>query len=186
MSQDTIAAFRLALLTDLPELRAFAISLCGDRERAADLVQETLLKAWGQRATFIEGSHMKPWLFRILRNTFYSQMRRAWREVLDSDGEYAAKLVSPPEQHSKLDFDDLNEALMQLPAEQREALILVFSAGLSYEDAAACCDCPIGTIRSRINRGRQKLAKLMEVSSPDDFGCALTNHLANRVFSGIS
>lgn len=158
------------LVNAIPNLRAFAISLCGNPERADDLVQETLIKAWSKLSSFAEGTNMIAWLYTILRNVFYSEYRKRRREVEDVDGRMASMQVSAPEQMAHLNFQDFRQALMQLPDDQREALVLVGGAGLSYEEAALVCDCAIGTIKSRVNRARTRLAHLMAIGSPNDLG----------------
>ena len=100
-----ISALKNALLAEIPSLRAFAISLSGSGDRADDLVQETLMKAWAAHASFAEGSNLRAWLFTIMRNTYFSQYRKARREVQDTDGEAAARLVSHPEQQGHLDVE---------------------------------------------------------------------------------
>ena len=111
-------------------LRAFAVSLCGDKERADDLVQETLFKAWNHLDSFKEGTNLKAWLFTILRNTYFSERRKRRREVEDADGTYAARLATQPAQHGHMDMQDFRAALVKLPDDQREALVLVGAAGL--------------------------------------------------------
>ncbi len=160
---------RAEMLKAIPSLRAFAISLCGNVDGADDLVQETLVKAWGNIGSFTEGSNMAAWLFTILRNVFYSQYRKRRREVDDPDGHYASKLASAPDQHSHMEFMDLKAALQKLPADQREALILVGASGLSYEDAASICGCAIGTMKSRVNRARGRLAELLSMAPGDAY-----------------
>lgn len=152
-------------MAQIGNLRAFAVSLCGDRERADDLVQETLFKAWNHLESFEEGTNLKAWLFTILRNTYFSERRRRKREVEDVDGSYAAKLSSSPEQHGHMDMRDFQEALSGLPDDQREALILVGAAGFSYEEAAEISDCAVGTIKSRVNRARRRLAETLQFDS---------------------
>ncbi|MGH6865902.1 MAG: sigma-70 family RNA polymerase sigma factor [Methyloceanibacter sp.] len=142
-------------------LRAFAVSLCGDKERADDLVQETLFKAWNHLDSFKEGTNLKAWLFTILRNTYFSERRKRKREVEDADGSYAARLASYPEQHGHMDMQDFREVLIRLPDDQREALILVGAAGFSYEEAAEISGCAVGTIKSRVNRARTRLADML-------------------------
>jgi RNA polymerase sigma-70 factor (ECF subfamily) len=154
----------------IPNLRAFAVSLCGDIERADDLVQETLLKAWNHLDSFQEGTNLRAWLFTILRNTYYSECRRGRREVEDRDGTKAAELAVHPNQQGHLDMQDFRRALNVLPVDQREALILVRAAGFSYEEAAAISSCAAGTIKSRVNRARAKLTELLSVSAARDFG----------------
>lgn len=147
----------------IPNLRAFAIALCGNRDRADDLVQEALVKAWGNLATFGEGTNMSAWLFTILRNVFYSEYRKLRREVADSDGAIAAKLATGPAQNDHMDFLDFHAALQKLPVEQREALILVGAAGFSYVEAAETCGCAVGTMKSRVSRARSGLAIALQL-----------------------
>jgi RNA polymerase sigma-70 factor (ECF subfamily) len=168
MSQS--ASLKEALLGQIPNLRAFAVSLSGDIERADDLVQETLLKAWNHLDSFQEGTNLRAWLFTILRNTYFSECRRRRREVEDRDGSKALDLAVHPEQPGHLDMEDFRDALAQLPADQREALILVGAAGFSYEEAAGISGCAVGTIKSRVNRARSKLAELLSVSAGCDYG----------------
>ena len=154
------------LVAAIPNMRAFAISLCGNRDRADDLVQEALVRAWNHLDSFEVGTNLKAWLFTILRNAYFSELRKTKREVADSDGLMAARVAVPAEQHAHLDLKDLSNALARLPADQREALILVGAEGFSYEDAASISGCAVGTVKSRVNRARAKLAELM--ASPDD------------------
>lgn len=149
------------LIANIPNLRGFAVSLCGNPTRADDLVQETLTKAWANFHSFQEGTNLRAWLFTILRNEFYSQMRKAVREVEDGEGNYAATLVSPPEQDGHIEFEDMKSALLELPDDQREAIILVGASGLSYEEAAEICGTAVGTIKSRVSRARSRLVELM-------------------------
>jgi len=145
----------------MASLRAFAVSLCGDKERADDLVQETLFKAWNHLDSFREGTNLKAWLFTILRNTYFSERRKRKREVEDADGSYAANLATPPEQHGHMDMQDFLGALSRLPDDQREALVLIGAAGFSYEEAAEISNCAVGTIKSRVNRARNRLGELL-------------------------
>lgn len=155
------SSFKTALLAEIPPLRAFAISLSGNADQADDLVQETLMKAWANSGSFTEGTSLRAWVFTIMRNTFYSIYRKRRREVQDVDGEAAATMISEPEQHGHLDLADLRAALARLPADQREALILIGASGFSYEETAQICDCAIGTVKSRVNRARQRLIQLL-------------------------
>jgi RNA polymerase sigma-70 factor, ECF subfamily len=161
---------RAAMLAAVPSLRAFAISLCGNVDRADDLVQEALLRAWGNLDSFEPGTNMSAWLFTILRNVFRSEYRKRRREVEDADGSYAKSLTSLPGQTSHLEMDEFRKALDVLPSEQRESLILVGASGFSYEEAAQICGCAVGTIKSRVNRARRRLAELLSIESADDFG----------------
>jgi len=161
---------RQELLQTLPTLRAFAISLIGDVERADDLVQETVLKAWSNFDSFKEGTNLRAWLFTILRNEFYSQMRKKRREVEDVDGAMSNSLAESPRQQAHLELQDFRAALAELPDEQREALVLVGASGLSYEEAAEICDCAVGTIKSRVSRARDRLADILHLGDADEFG----------------
>jgi RNA polymerase sigma-70 factor, ECF subfamily len=161
---------RDAVLAAVPSLRAFAISLCGNVDRADDLVQETMLRALANIHSFQPGTNMSAWLFTILRNLFRSEYRKRRREVEDADGSYADSLKSQPEQAGRVEFEEFRTALAKLPADQREALILVGASGFSYEEAAEICGCAVGTIKSRVNRARGRLADLLSIESADDFG----------------
>jgi len=161
---------RQALLAAVPNLRAFGISLCGDADRADDLVQDTLVRALAHLDRFERGTNLNAWLFTILRNLFHSEYRKRRREVEDVDGTYASRLTTLPDQHAHLDFEDLRAALAKLPHDQREALILVGASGFSYEEAANICGCAIGTIKSRVNRARSRLAELLTVEETADLG----------------
>jgi RNA polymerase sigma-70 factor, ECF subfamily len=145
------------ILKAIPHLRAFAISLTGDFDRADDLVQEAIVRGLGNLDKFQPGTSMQAWLFTILR------------EVEDPDGAYAAKLTTLPAQDGQLDLRDLRTALVKLPVEQREAVLLV-AGGISYEEAARICGVAIGTIKSRVNRARHGLAQLLGVIDPEDIG----------------
>jgi RNA polymerase sigma-70 factor (ECF subfamily) len=159
-----------AMLGAVPSLRAFAISLSGNIDRADDLVQETLLRAIANIDSFQPGTNMSAWMFTILRNLFRSEYRKRRREVEDTDGSYADSLKSQPEQASRLEFQEFRTALAKLPPDQREALILVGASGFSYEEAAHICGCAVGTIKSRVNRARTRLADLLSIEGSEDFG----------------
>src|ERR1700722_19454820 len=158
------------LLAALPSLRAFAISLCGRTSRADDLVQETLVKAWANLASFRPGSNMIAWLYTILRNEYYSEFRKRRYEVGDEDGRHAARMAARPTQEGHMQFLDFRAALDRLAPDHREALILVGASGMSYEDAAAMCGCAVGTMKSRVNRARTRLAELLAVRSDNHSG----------------
>jgi RNA polymerase sigma factor, sigma-70 family len=157
------------LLKAIPSLRAFAMSLTGNPDRADDLVQEALIRAWANLGSFTEGTNMVAWLYTILRNAFYSEYRKRSREVEDVDGRAAAAQAMPPSQLDHMNMCDFRAALMTLPADQREALVLVGAAGMSYEEAAEICGCALGTIKSRINRARTRLAQILAVETGSDF-----------------
>jgi len=159
---DDDAQFKHDLLDLIPFLRAFARSLCGNQETADDLAQETLVKAWQARDMFAPGTNLKAWLFTILRNQFYSDRRRAWRQApWDQD---AAERIpgSAGEQAWAAELSDTTRALSCLSDEQREALILVGAGGFSYEDAAQICNCAVGTVKSRVARARKSLIAILE------------------------
>jgi RNA polymerase sigma-70 factor, ECF subfamily len=164
-------AIRDAILAAVPSLRAFAISLSGQVDRADDLVQDTLLRALSNIDRFERGTNLNAWLFTILRNLFHSEYRKRRREVEDPDGAYAGRLKVQPEQGSRLDFEDFRAALDRLPHDQREALLLVGASGISYEEeAATICGCAVGTIKSRVNRARSRLAAILTVEDVEDLG----------------
>lgn len=158
------------MLAQIPRLRAFAVSLCGNFERADDLVQETLLKAWQHLEKFEEGTNLRAWLFTILRNTYFSELRKKRREVEDVDGKKTAALSVAPAQQGHLDMQDFRMALRLLPADQREALVLVGAVGMSYEEAAEVAQCAVGTIKSRVSRARNKLTEMLGMTDADVFG----------------
>jgi RNA polymerase sigma-70 factor (ECF subfamily) len=163
---------RASLLKAIPHLRAFAISLTGKVDQADDLVQEAIMRGLNKLDSFTPGTDLQAWLFTILRNHFYTSLRKRRREVEDPDGVMASMLSAPPEQHGHLDLDDLRVALGRLSVEQREVLLLIGAEGMSYEEAAAICEVNIGTIKSRMNRARTRLAELLDVADADN--------LANR------
>jgi len=153
--------FKDQLAQVIPHLRAFGRSLSGSRDLADDLVQETLLKAWAARKRFQAGTNMRAWTFIILRNLFLSQMRRA-RFKGEWDDVTASKiLAAPASQDRHVELGDMQRALMHLPQPQREALILVGAGGFAYEEAAEICGCAVGTIKSRVARGRVALEALL-------------------------
>jgi RNA polymerase sigma-70 factor, ECF subfamily len=154
-----------AMLAAVPRLRAFAMSLSGKADRADDLVQETLLRAIANINSFEPGTNMSGWLFTILRNLFRSEYRKRRREVEDATGSYTDSLKSPPEQHGRLKFREIFGALAKLRVEEREAILLVGASGFSYQETAAICKTAVGTIKSRVNRARRKLAELLVIDA---------------------
>jgi RNA polymerase sigma-70 factor, ECF subfamily len=170
--------FKHDLIKTIPILRAFGLSLTGKGDRADDLVQETLVKAWAHQDSFQTGTNLKAWLFTILRNEFYTTIRKRKREVEDVDGKIAGAVGTLPEQHARLDMTDMQAALQQLPFDQREALLLVSASEMSYEEAAAVCKVAVGTIKSRVNRARTKLAEILDVSNASDFSANAAMHAA--------
>ena len=164
------ADFTDGLMKALPSLRAFAISLSGRAERADDLVQDTLMRAWANAESFQPGTNLNAWLFTILRNLFHSEYRKRRREVQDEDGVYASRLSVQASQDAHLDVQDFRLALEMLPPDQREALLLVGASGFSYEEAADICQCAVGTIKSRVNRARTKLSELLSMDNTEELG----------------
>ncbi len=154
--------FKTELLKLIPFLRAFARSLCGNRDFADDLAQDTLAKAWQAQNSFVPGSNLKAWLFTILRNQFYSDRRRSWRQV--AWNEDAADLIPAigGDQDAASELSDTVRAMWQLSPEQREALILVGAGGFSYEEAAKISGCAVGTVKSRVARARRAVIALLD------------------------
>ncbi|MGH1592309.1 sigma-70 family RNA polymerase sigma factor (plasmid) [Methylobacterium phyllosphaerae] len=158
-------AFRQGLIEALPGLRAFAMSLIPNATRADDLVQETLLKAWAKQAQFVSGTNLKAWLCTILRNQFYTEIRKRRREVEDVDDAMAAQMVAPAAQEHGSDLRTVWQHIGRLPALQREALLLVGAQGLTYEAAAEVMGCEVGTAKSRVSRARALLAEKLGLMS---------------------
>jgi RNA polymerase sigma-70 factor (ECF subfamily) len=158
------------MIAEIPNLRAFAASLSGSRQLADDLVQDTLLKAWTHANSFTEGTNMRAWLFTILRNGFFSILRKRGREIQDSSGMHAERLGVAPAQDGVVDLADFRKALAKLSAEQREVLIMVGVSGLSYEEAAQICGVAVGTVKSRVNRARVRLADLLGITDVSEIG----------------
>lgn len=157
--RDKPTPFERDLVALMPALRRFSYSLCRDSALAADMAQQALMKAWRSQENFKAGTNLQAWIFTILRNEFFSHRRRAWREA-HWDAGVAEQIPAPPnEQEWTLNLSDANRALGTLPQHQREALILVGAGGFSYEDAAKLSGTRVGTIKSRVTRGRIGLSK---------------------------
>lgn len=157
------ADWREAVIARIPALRAFAWSLARNPADADDLVQETLTKAWTYRDKFQAGTNLRAWLFTILRNTWYSAAAKRSREVADEEGRHAAGVATEGSQEWAVELTALRQALDDLPPEHREAIVLVGAAGLSYEEAAEIAGCALGTIKSRVNRARNRLAERLHM-----------------------
>ncbi len=154
--------FKKELTDVIPHLRAFARGLCGRPDVADDLVQEALMKAWAAQERFQPGTSMRAWTFVILRNAYLTDMRRN-RFRADYDETVAERiLTAPASQEGPLHLSDMHRALLTLPPERREALLLVGAGGFSYEEAAQICDCAVGTIKSRVGRARAALTSMLE------------------------
>lgn len=163
-------SMRTEMIRAIPSLRAFAALLCGRHDRADDLVQDTLLRAWEKRALFKAGTNLQAWLFTILRNQFFSDCRARRHRTMDWDESLLERLATFPEQHGRMDFPDFQRALLRLAPEQREALILIGASDVSYQQASEVCGCAVGTIESPVNRGRAQSAGLLFVTSAAEFG----------------
>lgn len=155
------------LVSHLPAMRAFATSLTRNSAAADDLVQDAVVKAWGNFDKFQPGTNLRAWLFTILRNTYYSLYRKRRREVEDPDGKMAGKLSEKPAHDGHLAMADFRVAFAKLTDEQREVLILIGAEGFSYEQAAEMCGVAVGTVKSRTNRARKRLAELMQIDDGD-------------------
>ena len=153
--------FKALLAGVIPHLRAYGRSLSGNPDLADDLTQDTMVKAWASRDRFERGTSIKAWTFVILRNTFLSQMRRNKFHGEYDEVTVERTLSTPASQEESGEMADLQRALMELPQDQREALILVGAGGLSYEEAANICDCALGTMKSRVSRARAALEEIM-------------------------
>ena len=165
-------AFKRELVKLIPHLRAFARTLAGDPASADDLAQDAMMKAWDARSSFQMGTNMKAWTFMILRNQFYSEKRRSWRQS-QLDQEAAERtLVAVDDPEAPVALDELRQALKTLPEEQREALILVGAGGFAYEEAAEICGCAVGTVKSRVSRARKALHSILEDGSYERDGSA--------------
>ncbi|WP_380872377.1 DNA-directed RNA polymerase sigma-70 factor [Sphingomonas sp. DBB INV C78] len=168
----TDGEFKADLTSVIPDLRAFARSMSGDRALADDLVQDTLLKAWAARRSYESRRQFKSWIFTILRNSFLSQMRR--KRFVGEWNDLAAEiaLARPASQERVIELQDVYRALQQLPATQREAIVLIGAGGLSYEEAAEVINVCLGTVKSRLTRARKALEEILasgRFSSPRSF-----------------
>ncbi len=149
-----------AILAELPRLRRYARAMLGDRAAADDLVQDTLERAWSRNAQWRPGSDLRAWLFGIMHNLRVDQLRRPLLATHSLD-EAAEDVPTRPTQTDTLEVMDLEFALLQLPEEQREVLLLVALEDLSYAEVAAALAIPLGTVMSRLSRGRERLRQIM-------------------------
>lgn len=154
--------FKRELTEVIPHLRAFARGLCGRPDMADDLVQEALMKAWAAQERFEPGTSMRAWTFVILRNAYLTDMRRNRFRGEYDEGVAERTLTAPAGQEEPLHLSDMHRALLTLPPERREALLLVGAGGFSYEEAAEICGCAVGTIKSRVGRARATLSAMLE------------------------
>jgi len=149
--------FHTLLPEQTPCLRRRALKLTTNAHRAEDLVQTTLMKAWASRDKYTPETNLRAWLFTILRNTLFSDIRKHRREVQDVDGIHALRQIEEPRQEASLALKELLGALTQLPDGQRRAIWLMGAYGYSQLEAADACKCTVGTIKSRVSRGRTTL-----------------------------
>ena len=168
MTRSETADPRDALVQHLPSLRAFATSLTRNRSSADDLVQDTIVKAWTNFEKFTHGTNLQAWLFTILRNTYYSSLRKGRREVADPEGIHAQGLFVNPDHDGRLAYRDFQRAFDQLSDEHREVLTLVGASGFSCEEAAKMMGVAVGTVKSRASRARKRLADLMGLKDGED------------------
>ncbi len=159
--------FKNELVALMPRLRGYAMALTGSASEADDLVQDALVRAWRFRDSFQEGSNLKAWVCKILRNTFYTNAVSRRNTVQDVEGKFAAKLSSEPDQEWRLQYSELMSALEELTKDARDALLMVVAAGLSYEQAAEIAGCPVGTMKSRVKRAREALAAMIDFDLPE-------------------
>ena len=155
-----------AILAEIPRLRRYARAMLGDRAAADDLVQDTLERAWSRIAQWRAGSDLRAWLFGIMHNLRVDQLRRNGLPTTSLDEEEVAEVPVRPTQSDLLEVMDLESALRQLPDEQREVLLLVALEEMSYADIAASLGIPIGTVMSRLSRGRERLRVVMDGRQP--------------------
>lgn len=153
------------VVKEIPYLRAFAIAMTGNHASADDLVQETLVKAWSHHDSFEEGTNLRGWLVTILRNTYFTEYRKRQREVPDSEGALAGRIVIEGGQQSKVEMNEVQAAIDRLPDDQREIVLMIGVLELSYEEASAILNVNIGTVKSRLNRARTKLAQLLGLTN---------------------
>ena len=172
---------REEIVEHLQALRAFAISLTRNPTLADDLVQDTVVKVWTNFESFQPGTKMRAWLFTILRNNYYSYFRKYGREIEDVDGVHAARLAVKPSHDGKLMLDEVLAAFDQVSVEQREVLLLVGASGFTYEEAAEMCGVSLGTIKSRMSRGRAALSAMLGFGDDPDFNT--TDHQMMGVLS---
>ena len=171
--------FKAVLVTLIPQLRAFARTLTGNASAADDLAQEAMMKAWGARAGFEMGTNMKAWTFMILRNQFYSEKRRSWRQTRLDQEEAERTLVATDDPSAPVALDEMRLALAMLPSEQREAVVLVGAGGFAYEEAAEICGCAVGTVKSRVSRARRALQAILDQGAFDRDGAAAGEAMSN-------
>ena len=170
MRVESDSDFETCLLGSLPKLRAFAVALSGNQDTAADLVQETIVRALENEESFRGDAPIGPWLFVILRNVYLNNLRKHKRETSFDADTFENRLVFEPEQPVRTDLNDVNSAMIKLSPKHREAMNLVVFEELSYVEASEISGCAIGTIKSRLNRARKLVGEMV---SPETLQCSL-------------
>ncbi len=172
--------FRNQLVELLPELRAFARFLSKRQDTADDLVQDVVVKALHNQHQFVPGTNMKSWLFTILRNHFYGELRKLKSHINYQNFAFTQPTSTNPEQESKIEFHDFQNIFLKLCDAHREALVLVGGSGFSYEEAAEICNCAVGTMKSRVSRARAELNRMM--NGENNAEKALSEHFKEPSF----
>ncbi len=151
------------ILDCLPNLRAYARALARNVDQADDLVQDAIVRALGAASQYLPGTNFKGWIFTILRNGYFNELRRNRGSIRPIEAADLEVYSTPADQQAGLEFDDFHRVFSLLPAEQREALVLVGAEGYAYGEAAVICNCPIGTIKSRVGRARSELKRMLDL-----------------------
>ena len=155
---------------EIPRLRRYARFLVRDVDRADDLVQECLTKAIAKVNSWQPGTNMRAWLFVILRNCYFNELRRTSRSPIVDDADSALVGTTPSNQEAHMALLDVRKAFLNLSDEHREVLLLIAIEGLPYEEAAGVMGVPIGTVRSRASRARQALREAIDHDGVDEMG----------------
>jgi RNA polymerase sigma-70 factor (ECF subfamily) len=159
--------FRTQVLKALPKLHAFARVLTRNREQAEDLVHDSVVRALRAQSSFVAGTNMVAWLCTILRNQHISGLRRRKFEALPIDDMSAALGSVGPDQYHSVELKEIRRALLKLSPQHREVVLLVAVTGLGYGEVAEICGCPVGTVKSRLNRARADLRRMLADRSGD-------------------
>jgi RNA polymerase sigma-70 factor (ECF subfamily) len=149
------------IIEHVPHLRRYARALTGDLASAEDLVQDTIERGWKRMGLWRPGSNLRAWLFTIMHNLYVNQLKAGHLRTSTGAEQHAHDVSVPPPQENQLELIDLNRALQRLPHEQREVVLLIGLEQLSYSEAAKILGVPIGTVMSRLSRGREQLRAIM-------------------------
>ena len=175
--------FHEDLVAITPQLRSFARGLCGNRELADDVAQDAIMRAWSARLSFEPGTNFRAWMFMILRNQFYTTVKRNARMVQSEPEFFERALTTAAVQEQGLHVADVAEALQKLPPQQREALMLVGANGVSYEEAGEIMNCAVGTVKSRVARARTALQALVDGDDLIDVARPANHHAPTKINS---